>query len=103
MDFSSLLEQASMLKDKIQNSKESLATKTLTITGGNGAIKITVNGIGRIMNVNIAPHTQDNLQEATFNQILQDTINLALESSKKMAANLLEESIGFNISDQNIF
>ena len=86
-DFSKILSQAKELETKMKESQEKI--KNITVQGVSGAnsVKVTLNGNGEIININISPETLK--EEKT---IIEDLIMAAHNNAKiKLKSKTTEE------------
>ena len=86
-DFSKILSQAKELEVKMKESQEKI--KNITVQGVSGAnsVKVTLNGNGEIININISPETLK--EEKT---IIEDLIMAAHNNAKiKLKSKTSEE------------
>ena len=86
-DFSKILSQAKELEVKMKESQEKI--KNITVQGVSGAnsVKVTLNGNGEIININISPETLK--EEKT---IIEDLIMAAHNNAKiKLKSKTTEE------------
>jgi len=86
-DFSKILSQAKELEVKMKESQEKI--KNITVQGVSGAnsVKVTLNGNGEIININISPETLK--EEKT---IIEDLIMAAHNNAKsKLKSRTTEE------------
>ena len=86
-DFNKILDKAKELESKMKESQEKI--KNITVQGVSGAnsVKVTLNGNGEIININISPETLK--EEKT---IIEDLIMAAHNNAKiKLKSKTTEE------------
>jgi nucleoid-associated protein EbfC len=79
--FGNLMEQFQMMKLKMEEVKENLATMTVTAESAGGAIKVTATGTKKIKAISIASELQFGEPEELEEQ-LTVAINRALEKAE---------------------
>jgi len=89
-----LMRQASRLQRKLEKRKEELKTETTEASSGNDQVKVTVNGAGEMVKIEIVPE----LLEGEDLEMVQDLIvaatNAALTKSREMVDAELEKISG---------
>ena len=86
-DFSKILSQAKELEVKMKESQEKIKNITAQGVSGANSVKVTLNGNGEIININISPETLK--EEKT---IIEDLIMAAHNNAKiKLKSKTTEE------------
>ena len=98
-DFSKILDKAKELESKMKESQEKIKNISVTGVSGGDSVKITLNGEGEIINLNIS---SDILKEDKT--IIEDLIKAAHNNAKSQLKSKTSEEIskatgGFGIPD----
>ena len=94
----SMIKQAMELKSKMEKIQKELAKERIEVSDKEELINIVVNGQQKIISIKIAPEIMDPSRPDKLEKLLHKTIVKALEDSKKMANERLEEiTNGINI------
>ena len=97
-DFSKILDKAKELENKMKESQEKIKNINVTGVSGGDSVKITLNGEGEIINLDISPEI---LKEDKT--IVEDLIKAAFANAKSRLKSKTSEEIskatgGFGIS-----
>jgi DNA-binding YbaB/EbfC family protein len=84
-----MLQQIQQLQEDMIKTQESLADKTVSVTAGGGAIKITITGQQQLTAVEIDPEVVDPEDVEMLQDLIVAAVNEAIERSKSMAAEQL--------------
>tara|TARA_B100000427_G_scaffold247358_1_gene210440 strand:- start:797 stop:1114 length:318 start_codon:yes stop_codon:yes gene_type:complete len=87
-DFSKILNKAKELESKMKESQEKIKNINATGISGGNSVKITLNGGGEIINIDISPET---LKEDKA--ILEDLIKAAHNNAKSQLKSMTSEEI----------
>ena len=89
-----LMRQASRIQRKVEKRKEELKQETLEATGGNGSVKVVVNGGRELVSVAIDPELLKSEDLGLVQDLIVATANAALAKSAKMVEEELEKVTG---------
>jgi DNA-binding YbaB/EbfC family protein len=78
-----LMRQASRMQRKVETRREELKEKTMEATGGNGQIKVVVNGAQELVSVEIQPDLLKSEDLAMVQDLIVATTNAALNISRE--------------------
>ena len=87
--FANLMRNREGVQKAIQRVKDNLESKRIMGDGGGGAVKVTVNGRMRVIEVKVDPamfKTGDAASVAMANQIIADAMNTAITRAQEIAA-----------------
>ncbi len=87
-DFSKILDKAKELESKMKESQEKIKNINATGASGGNSVKITLNGEGEIINLDISPEI---LKEDKT--IIQDLIKAAHNNAKSQLKSMTSEEI----------
>ena len=97
MDFS-LVKQAMEIKSKMEKAQKELAKTILEVESKNGAVKVTVNGQQKVLDIKIAPEAVVPEKTGELEKTVLKTVQDAHDQSQKMAHKKIKEVTGgFNI------
>lgn len=85
-----LLQQAGRLKDEVQRAQDSAARKTVEGTAGGGMVKVTANGKGQIVSVQLDPE----MMKLNDREMLQDLITAGVNQALKASQDLMSQEMG---------
>lgn len=91
-DMNALLQQAQQMQEQLQNAQERLLEQTVVGTVANGAISVTVNGVGEIQSVDIKAGQFDGSNTEDLAD-LSDMIVAAYRDAKSKAEGLANEAM----------
>lgn len=97
MNWEDLLAQANIFKENMLKVKQILESKTMEVKGGHGAVVVVVNGLAQIKEIRLAPDAMTLLGREGLQNTLTQTVNEALEGSKKLAAETVAQLTGINL------
>ncbi len=80
------MQQLQLMQQKMAEAQAALETKTLTEEAGGGMVRVTVNGHGRIVKLEIKPEAIDANEKEVLEDLLIAAINRATERAKEMAS-----------------
>jgi len=78
MNMNQLMKQAQKMQKQMAEMQEDLANKTLEISSGGGAVKVTVNGEKKILDLVISPDVVDPEDVEMLQDLIMSAINEAL-------------------------
>lgn len=88
-DMSKVLRQVQKVQEEFARMQEALAQERVEGTAGGGAVRVTVDGHGRVLEVHIAPEVVDPEDVET----LEDLVLAALRSAQEQARARAEERL----------
>jgi DNA-binding YbaB/EbfC family protein len=89
-----LMRQASRIQRKVEKRKEELKQETMEATGGNGTVKVVVNGARELVSVTVDPGLLKNEDLALVQDLIVATANAALAKSAKLVEEELDKITG---------
>jgi DNA-binding YbaB/EbfC family protein len=89
-----LVAQMQQMQQEMASQQEALASESLTVTAGGGAISIVISGHQRIQSIEIQPELLDPAEIEMLQDLLVAAINSAIEESQAMAAKRMENLTG---------
>jgi len=90
MNMNNLMKQAQKIQKQMAQMQEELAQKTLEVSAGGGAIKVTVSGEKQIVDLTISPDVVDPDDVEMLQDLVISAVNEALRQ--------MEESINSQMS-----
>jgi|GEM_PF-6957971 len=101
MDFEDLFAQANRFKEALAEAKNMLDKRSVEVSGGRGTIIVVINGSGIIKDIRIAPEALNSLGQSGLANALVETVNKAYEKSRELAASIMSDATGFDLSNLN--
>lgn len=92
-DLQGLLQQAQQMQEQLESAQERLADAQVDGSAGGGAVTVTVNGIGELQAVTVAPGTFDG-SSADDLADLGDLVVAAYRDAKAQADTLAGDALG---------
>lgn len=71
------------MQEELENLNKELRKKTYEVMDSNGLIKITVNGLQEVRNVNVSPKLINPGSEAIFQEALREALSQVMVKSKQ--------------------
>lgn len=97
---SNLMAQVQQMQEQMASQQDALASETLSVTAGGGAISVVITGHQRIQSIEIQPELVDPEELDLLQDMLVAAVNSAIEQSQAMAAERMEGLTGgLNIND----
>ncbi|MEJ2135956.1 MAG: YbaB/EbfC family nucleoid-associated protein [Desulfofustis sp.] len=84
MDFTSIMQQAREMQEKMNRVQEELASKTVTGSAGGGMVTVQATGKGEIISISI----EDEVIDAAEKELLQDLVSGAVNDALRKARDL---------------
>ena len=78
MNMNNLMKQAQKMQRQMAEMQEQLANKTLEVSSGGGAIKVTVNGEKQLLGLTISPEVVDPDDVEMLQDLVISAVNEAL-------------------------
>lgn len=104
MNLENLFAQANSFRENMMKVKQTLENKTMEVAGGHGTVVVVVNGLAQVKEIRLAPDAMSLLGQEGLQKALTLTVNEALEASKKLAADTVQDLTGINFGNMpNIF
>ncbi len=86
------MEQLQAMQQKMEEAQTALDAKMITEEGGGGIVRVTVNGNGRLVKLELGSEALAGEDREMVEDLLIATINRALETAKKTAAAEMENA-----------
>ena len=91
---SGMMAQLKRLQEQMEAAQEQLAQETVTSSAGGGAVRVTMTGDQRCIAVEIEPELLQDGDAEMLQDLVLSAVNLALDDSRKMAADRLGPMAG---------
>jgi DNA-binding YbaB/EbfC family protein len=91
---SNMMGQFQEMQKQMAAQQEALATETVSVTAGGGAITIVITGHQRIQSIEIEPDLLDPEEIEMLQDMLVAAVNASIEQSQAMAAEKMEGLTG---------
>jgi len=89
-----MMAQVQKMQEQMAAQQDTLATETLSVTAGGGAITVVITGHQRLQSIEIEPELMDPEEIDLLQDMLVAAINSAIEQSQAMAAERMEGLTG---------
>ncbi|NLK38449.1 MAG: YbaB/EbfC family nucleoid-associated protein [Epulopiscium sp.] len=94
MNMNNLMKQAQKMQKQMLEAQEALAEKTLEITSGGGAIKVTITGKKELKEIKINPEVVDPDDVEMLEDLVLSAVNEAVRQADEMYANEMAKYTG---------
>jgi len=94
MNMNSLMKQAQKMQKQMAEMQEDLANKTLEVSSGGGAVKVTVNGEKQILNLQISPEVIDPDDVEMLQDLVMSAVNEALRQMDETVNSQMSQITG---------
>ena len=84
-DMEKLMQQAAQMQEQVQKMQEDAEKETAEASAGGGMVKVTANGAGRVLSIEISPDAIDPSDPEALADLVLAGVNEALEELKKAA------------------
>ena len=81
-DMNALMQQAAQMQERLQRMQEEAKNETAEATAGGGAVKVTANGAGQVLAIEIAPEAIDPDDPEALGDLILAGVNEALRSAR---------------------
>jgi nucleoid-associated protein EbfC len=80
-DMNKLMQQAAQMQEQVQRMQEEAANETAESSVGGGMVKVTANGAGRVLSIQISPDAIDPSDPEALADLVLAGVNEALRSA----------------------
>jgi nucleoid-associated protein EbfC len=80
-DMNKLMQQAAQMQEQVQQMQEAAANEVAEASVGGGMVKVTANGAGRVLSIEIAPEAIDPSDPEVLADLVLAGVNEALRSA----------------------
>ena len=80
-----MMQQFQQMQQRLKEKKAELARKTTTANAGGGMVKATVNGAGKLINIEIEDEVLTSGDQEMLQDLVVAAVNQALDASRRMA------------------
>ena len=89
-----LMAQVQQMQEQMSTQQDALASETVSVTAGGGAITVVISGHQRVQSIEIQPDLVDPEEIELLQDMLVAAVNSAIEQSQAMAAERMEGLTG---------
>ena len=86
--------QVQEMQQQMAEQQEALASETVSVTAGGGAITVVITGHQRLTSIEIDPDLVDSEEIEMLQDMIVAAVNAAIEQSQSMAAQRMEGLTG---------
>ena len=94
MNMNSLMKQAQKMQKQMAEMQEDLAKKSLEVSSGGGAIKVTINGEKQITSLEISPDAVDPDDIEMLQDLVMTAVNEGMRQMEEMASSQMAKLTG---------
>ena len=94
MNMNQLMKQAQKMQQQMADMQEELANKTLEVSSGGGAVKVTVSGEKKILDLTISPDVVDPDDVEMLQDLVMTAVNEALRQIEESANSQMSKLTG---------
>jgi len=94
MNMNQLMKQAQKMQQQMAEMQEELASKTLEVSSGGGAVKVTVSGEKKILDLVISPDVVDPDDVEMLQDLVMSAVNEALRQIEESANSQMSKLTG---------
>jgi nucleoid-associated protein EbfC len=80
-DMNKLMQQAAQMQEQVQQMQEAAANEVAEASVGGGMVKVTANGAGRVLSIEIAPEAIDPSDPEALADLVLAGVNEALRAA----------------------
>ena len=80
-DMNKLMQQAAQMQEQVQKMQEDAEMETAEASAGGGMVKVTANGAGRVLSIEISPDAIDPSDPEALADLVLAGVNEALRSA----------------------
>jgi DNA-binding YbaB/EbfC family protein len=80
-DMNKLMQQAAQMQEQVQQMQEAAANEIAEASAGGGMVKVTANGAGRVISIEISPEAIDPSDPEALADLVLAGVNEALRSA----------------------
>jgi DNA-binding YbaB/EbfC family protein len=81
-DMEKLMQQAAQMQEQVQRMQEEAVQETATSSVGGGLVKVTANGAGEVVSIEVSPEAIDPDDSEALADLLLAGVNEALRSAR---------------------
>jgi len=94
MNMNQLMKQAQKMQQQMADMQEELAGKTQEVSSGGGAVKVTVSGEKKILDLTISPDVVDPEDVEMLQDLVMSAVNEALRQIEESANSQMSKLTG---------
>ena len=93
-DFEKLMQQAAQMQEQVQRMQEEAKGETAQSSVGGGLVKVTANGAGEVLAIEISPEAIDPDDPETLADLVLAGVNEALRSARSAVEAKAQQMLG---------
>ena len=94
MNMNQLMKQAQKMQKQMEEMQGDLANKTLEVSSGGGAVKVTVNGEKKLLDLQISPDVVDPDDVEMLQDLVLSAVNEALRQMEESVSSQMSKLTG---------
>ncbi|MCX7760659.1 MAG: YbaB/EbfC family nucleoid-associated protein [Hydrogenothermaceae bacterium] len=95
-NIAEMMKQLQSMKENMEKAKEELKREKIVVEVGGGMVKVTVNGVGEIIDIDIDKSVIDDYE--LLRELLISGVNEAIERSRDVMTQKMTEAAGIPLS-----
>jgi len=103
MNMNNLMKQAQKMQKQMEKMQEDLDSKTIEVTAGGGAIKITITGKKEIKEIKIKPEVVDPDDIEMLEDLVLSAVNEAIRQAEEISSSEMNKITGGLNIPGNVF
>ncbi|HUJ56308.1 MAG TPA: YbaB/EbfC family nucleoid-associated protein [Gaiellaceae bacterium] len=93
-DMNKLMQQAAQMQEQVQRMQEEAAQETAQSSVGGGLVKVTANGAGEVLSIEISPEAIDPDDPEALGDLVVAGVNEALRSARAAVEAKAQQMLG---------
>ena len=93
-DMNKLMQQAAQMQEQVQRMQEEAAQETAQSSVGGGLVKVTANGAGEVLSIEISPEAIDPDDPEALGDLVVAGVNEALRSARAAVEAKAQQLLG---------
>lgn len=94
VNYGQMMKQAQKLQADMARAQEDLKNETLEASSGGGMVKVTANGHGDVLSIEIKPEVVDSDDIETLQDLVLVAVNEAAQKAKDLQADVMGQMTG---------
>lgn len=94
VNYNQMMKQAQRIQQDMAKAQDNLKNETVEATSGGGMVKVTANGQGDILAIEIKPEAVDTEDIEMLQDMVLVAVNEAVEQAREMQAALMQKMTG---------
>jgi len=97
-NLAELMKQFQTIRENVDKAKEELKRENIVVEVGGGMVKVTVNGMGEILDIEIDKSLLKEEEYQVLKELIVSAVNEAFERSKEVMTQKISEATGLPVN-----